>query len=171
MYLRISPLVSLSLLLYPVSSFQTPSHVLARRQWSSLAAGFGSAPRKAPAKLKPKAQWDRYLSLTSETPVPVGVFVDDEWWTVGSVKAKDASLTGAAVVRQRGLLVEVGAPIQHTRSRTPLVSRLTPLGILYRDHRFPHSMPNDFIQLSSKLKRRLNGDIKQMVTMLIVGRK
>ena len=74
-----------------------------------LRAGFGSAPNKAPAKLKPKAQWDRYLAMPSDVKgVTVGVKANDndEWLTVGTVKSK-GDAADAALVRQRALIVEV----------------------------------------------------------------
>lgn len=75
-------------------------------------AGFGSSSSsnkktKKEAKLKPKAQWDRYTDVLKKEPI-VRVAVqkdgDDEWLEVGRVRSKDNAFTEIAVAKQRALI-------------------------------------------------------------------
>lgn len=104
-----------------MQSWTTTSKTITRqaRQSSSscppLSAGFGTGNDKKEGKtvapLKPKQQWDRYLALKQAPRVMVGVQIQDtqDWLPVGSVKAKDAAVLEAAVLRQRALIAEVSA--------------------------------------------------------------
>jgi hypothetical protein len=65
-------------------------------------------------KLKPKQQWDRYLSFKNEPKIRVAVRVmgdddmlDDEWLEVGRVRTTKKELTKLAVARQRAIIAEV----------------------------------------------------------------
>jgi hypothetical protein len=62
-------------------------------------------------KLKPKQQWDRYLSFKNEPKIRVAVrLVDDEndeWLEVGRVRTTMDQLTELAVARQRAIIAEV----------------------------------------------------------------
>jgi hypothetical protein len=83
-------------------------------------AGFGAAPKNDKKKksnvLKPKQQWDRYVSLKTSEGFPVAVGVVDpttptpdnqiEWLQVGLVRSKDNAYTEEAVMRQRLLIAE-----------------------------------------------------------------
>jgi hypothetical protein len=75
------------------------------------------------AKLKPKSQWDRYLSITTP-PVRVAVRTggehqkeEDEWLEVGWVKyVEDENLSVDMIVaRQRALIAEVNILYMHNR--------------------------------------------------------
>jgi hypothetical protein len=90
--------------------------------------GFGtsSSSNSGPGnvvKLKPKSQWDRYLSFTTP-PVRVAVRAggeqqqeEDEWLEVGWVKhVEDENLSVDMVVaRQRALIAEVNILYMHNR--------------------------------------------------------
>jgi hypothetical protein len=81
-------------------------------------AGFGtekSKASKAPPKLKPKTQWDRYTDLKKSTSIPVAVRVIrqdgdhitySEWMKVGQVKSDEDQFTEMAVLAQRALLAD-----------------------------------------------------------------
>merc|ERR1740117_289466 len=86
-------------------------------------AGFGAASsskgdaaskkQKAPSKLKPKRQWDRYMSddLKSADAVRVAVRVvgrgsASKWFSSGEVKSAGNAHTEAAVVRHRALIAD-----------------------------------------------------------------
>jgi len=77
-------------------------------------AGFGSSSNsasKAQPKLKPKAQWDRYIDLKKATPVAVAVRVvrqdaESDWLEVGKIKSEKDEFTEMAVVSQRALLAD-----------------------------------------------------------------
>jgi hypothetical protein len=98
-------------------------------------AGFGSSSSSkkkkgsdnSSVKLKPKAQWDKYMSLKKSQSVQVSVRVvqsnsdqNGEWLQVGRVKSENDEYTEAAIVMQRGIIAE------HAR-------RLYPLKILPKD--------------------------------------
>mmetsp|Transcript_14042 Transcript_14042/g.34017 ORF Transcript_14042/g.34017 Transcript_14042/m.34017 type:complete len:255 (+) Transcript_14042:108-872(+) len=61
-------------------------------------------------KLKPKKQWDRYMSqdLKSSDSVRVAVRIpsNNKWLAVGEIKSKDDAYTEAAVIRHRSLIAE-----------------------------------------------------------------
>lgn len=71
-----------------------------------------SGKKKALSKLKPKKQWDRYVSdgLKTADSVRVAVRVlergPDKWFASGEIKSKDNAYTEAAVVRHRALIGE-----------------------------------------------------------------
>lgn len=105
-------------------AFMTASHYQQRAAFAPSTtttttvtmAGFGgAAPKKKGAskkkkdvKLKPKQQWDRYMSddLKVFDAVRVAVRNDGDWFEVGTIKSKDNAYTEAAVVRQRMLIAE-----------------------------------------------------------------
>lgn len=66
---------------------------------------------KKEIKLKPKQQWDRYLSFKTEPKIRVAVRVvedeSQEWLEVGRVKAQNPDYTELAVARQRAIIAEV----------------------------------------------------------------
>jgi len=66
--------------------------------------------------LKPKSQWDRYLSLKTATSFKVGVRkVDgDEWLDVGYARSDSNEFTEIAIARQRAIIAE------HARRVHPL---------------------------------------------------
>jgi hypothetical protein len=80
-------------------------------------AGFGGndAPKRE-TKLKPKQQWDRYLSLKKDEKISVAVRATDteEWLEVGNVKSKANEFSDIAVARQRALIAD------HARRLFPL---------------------------------------------------
>lgn len=73
-----------------------------------------SKDNKGPAaKLKPRKQWDRYISddLKSSDSIRVAVRVvsssdASKWYPVGDIKSKDNAHTEAAVIRHRMLIAE-----------------------------------------------------------------
>lgn len=92
---------------------------------TTLMAGFGSPSKgsggkkkKKEQKLKPKQQWDRYISLKKETMVRVAVQGEEDdnndWLEVGRVKSKDNANTEIAVAKQRVIIAE------HSRRLYPL---------------------------------------------------
>lgn len=94
----------------------------------TLMAGFGAASSsssssskgknkkkdgsKKSTKLKPKKQWDRYMSegLKSADAIQVAVRVvgSKKWLSVGEIKSKDNAHTDAAVIRHRALIGDHG---------------------------------------------------------------
>jgi hypothetical protein len=80
--------------------------------FGKAAASSNSNASKAPLKLKPKAQWDRFLDMKKWTPIPVAVRVvrtdgtSSDWLEVGKVKSEEDALTEMAVVIQRALLAD-----------------------------------------------------------------
>lgn len=86
------------------------------------ASGFGGGTSKASKaskktkvnKLKPKAQWDRFLDMKGAARIRVAVSSSatssadesDVWMEVGHVKSKDDAYTALAVARQRALIVD-----------------------------------------------------------------
>ena len=79
------------------------------------AGGFGAGGKEKPkklVKLKPKAQWDRFLAMKGANRVRVAVRTtntdadDSEWLEVGHVKSVDDAHTALAVARQRALIAE-----------------------------------------------------------------
>ena len=79
-------------------------------------AGFGSTSssskkgsKKSTNKLKPKKQWDRFMSeeLKSSNAIRVAVRVIDtstSWYEVGEIKTKDNAYTEAGVIKHRALV-------------------------------------------------------------------
>lgn len=71
----------------------------------------GNKKTKKEIKLKPKQQWDRYLSFKTEPKIRVAVRVmedeSQEWLEVGRVKAQNPEYTELAVARQRAIIAEV----------------------------------------------------------------
>ena len=69
---------------------------------------------KKMAKLKPKAQWDRFLGMKGAESTRIRVAVrtvnnseeeeEDEWLQVGHVKSVNNAYTELAVARQRALI-------------------------------------------------------------------
>jgi len=105
------------------SAFVIPSHhpIVAAstgKQQHMLMAGFGSSKtsstskgkkkRATTNKLKPKKQWDRFMSedLSSSDDIRVGVRVIDgsTWYEVGEIKTKNNQHTDAAVIKHRTLI-------------------------------------------------------------------
>jgi hypothetical protein len=82
---------------------------LAAGKGGGFGGGVAKQNNKDSSKLKPKQQWDRYLSFKKERAIPVGVRVADEnWLEVGCIKSKDdATPVDIAVTRQRALIAEV----------------------------------------------------------------
>jgi hypothetical protein len=85
---------------------------------SSSGGGGGKGEEKkrskeVAVKLKPKQQWDRYLSFKNEPKIRVAVrvvgddVVSDEWLEVGRVRTTMKHLTELAVARQRAIIAEV----------------------------------------------------------------
>lgn len=83
-------------------------------------AGFGgganasSKKKKTPLKLKPKLQWDRYVSLKHSDKVQVGIRLisesadtPSEWLEVGRIKTKENENIPLAVAIQRAIIAEV----------------------------------------------------------------
>lgn len=96
-------------------------------------AGFGASSKKGKAskkdsgnakKLKPRKQWDRFISddLKTSDSVRVAVRVvavpasssPDKWFLVGEIKSKDNAYTEASVIRHRMLIAD------HARRMFPL---------------------------------------------------
>ena len=88
-----------------------------KQQYTLLMAGFGSKTsstskgkkKKATTnKLKPKKQWDRFMSedLSSSDAIRVGVRVIDgsTWYEVGEIKTKDNQHTDAGIIKHRTLI-------------------------------------------------------------------
>ena len=85
-----------------------------------LLAGFGSkktstskgkkVKKTTTNKLKPKKQWDRFMSedLSSSDAIRVGVRVTDTstWYEVGEIKTKDNQHTDAGVIKHRTLILD-----------------------------------------------------------------
>ena len=84
---------------------------------TSLMAGFGTSlskgkkgsKKKTNGKLKPKKQWDRFMSekLKSSDAIRVAVRVVDgspTWYEVGEIKTKDNAHTEAGVIKHRVLI-------------------------------------------------------------------
>ena len=108
------------------SAFVIPSHhpVVAastsKQQYTTLLmAGFGSKTsstskgknKKATTnKLKPKKQWDRFMSedLSSSDAIRAGVRVIDTstWYEVGEIKTKNNQHTDAGVIKHRTLILD-----------------------------------------------------------------
>ena len=106
----------------PTCAFVIPSHhqlvPSAIKQQHTLMAGFGSTSpspskgkkgsKKATNKLKPKKQWDRFMSedLKSSDAIRVAVRVVDgsTWYEVGEIKTKDNAHTEAGVIKHRTLI-------------------------------------------------------------------
>jgi len=93
---------------------------------SSSSKKKGKRDKKTTVVLKPKQQWDRFLSWKKSTSVMVAVRVanDDstlgQWLEVGKIKSEDDKYTEIAVVSQRGIIAE------HSK-------RLYPLKVLPKD--------------------------------------
>lgn len=72
-------------------------------------AGGKKNPKKL-AKLKPKAQWDRFLGMKGSNRVRVAVRTtntdENEWLQVGHIKSVNDEFTALAVARQRALIAE-----------------------------------------------------------------
>jgi hypothetical protein len=103
------------------TTYRYTRHTPSTRQF--LAAGKGgfgggsTKQNKDSSKLKPKQQWDRYLSFKKERAIPVGVRVDENWLEVGSIKSKDdATPVEVTVTRQRALIAEVCVSL-HSESK------------------------------------------------------
>lgn len=108
------------------SAFVIPSHhpVVAStgKQQHMLMAGFGSSKTSSKStskgkkkkattnKLKPKKQWDRFMSddLSSSDVIRVGVRVIDgsTWYEVGEIKTKDNQHTDAGIIKHRTLILD-----------------------------------------------------------------
>jgi len=85
-------------------------------EFAPLMAGFGASSSKGKkdsnkksTKLKPRKQWDRYMSedLKSADAIRVAVrvgAVEAKWFSVGEIKSKDNAYTEAAVIRHRALI-------------------------------------------------------------------
>lgn len=78
---------------------------------STTSSSSSNTSSKALAKLKPKAQWDRYLEMKKSTPIYVAVRVvrttgTSDWLEVGFIKSEDDSHTVIAVVAQRALIAD-----------------------------------------------------------------
>lgn len=88
-------------------------------EFAPLMAGFGASSSKGKkgkkdsnkksTKLKPKKQWDRYMSedLKSADALRVAVrvgAVEAKWFSVGEIKSEDNAYTEAAVIRHRALI-------------------------------------------------------------------
>ena len=84
-----------------------------------LLAGFGSktstskgkkVKKTTTNKLKPKKQWDRFMSedLSSSDAIRVGVRVIDgsTWYEVGEIKTKDNQHTDAGIIKHRTLILD-----------------------------------------------------------------
>jgi len=87
------------------------------RRFVTYMAGFGAnssgsskKQKKTIQKLKPKQQWDRYLSLKDCKTVTAAVRKDgkdeNEWINVGYVKSASNEFTDIAIARQRALIAE-----------------------------------------------------------------
>ena len=65
------------------------------------------------SKLKPKAQWDRYMKMKKLTGVRVSARVNNgddklgEWMEIGKIKSENDELAEAAVALQRAIIAEV----------------------------------------------------------------
>ena len=85
-----------------------PSRVLLQAGGFGGGGGSKGKKSKSAAKLKPKAQWDRFLDMKGATRIPVAVSTSqDEWLKVGNVRSKENAYTELAVARQRALIAEV----------------------------------------------------------------
>ena len=73
----------------------------------------GGKKKNTASKLKPKAQWDRYMKMKKVTAVRVSVRVNNgddklgEWMEIGKIKSENDELAEAAVALQRALIAEV----------------------------------------------------------------
>jgi len=84
--------------------------------------GGGGGASATPLKLKPKAQWTKFKSLTNESSVTVAMRVvakegsDDvgQWFDVGMIKSEGDEFTEVAVALQKGIITE------HARRLHPL---------------------------------------------------
>jgi hypothetical protein len=78
-------------------------------------------------KLKPKQQWDRYLSFKNEPKIRVAVRVveddNDEWLEVGRVRTTMNQLTELAVARQRAIIAEVSYTVINKQQKIDFMER------------------------------------------------
>ncbi|KAG7368017.1 hypothetical protein IV203_030760 [Nitzschia inconspicua] len=116
----------------PISSGTTLPPSRSTQSFSRLfGGGFGggddknTTKKKKEIKLKPKQQWDRYLSFKTEPKIRVAVRVvedeSDEWLEVGRVKTKEMQYTEMAVARQRAIIAEHAKrlyPLQISNKKT-----------------------------------------------------
>ena len=97
----------------------SPSRVAPSKTPTLYAGGFGGSSNNkkdiaAEQKLKPKAQWDRFLNTckgAARVRVAVRTTATADWIEVGHVKSVDNAYTALAVARQRALIAEVRAYI------------------------------------------------------------
>ena len=120
----------------PTKTTTTPAVIASRPLFSPALemAGFGgsggggmskkggkkkkSTTTNVMAKLKPKAQWDRYIKMKHTSGIRVGVRVNNsnngdekkevgQWLEIGKIKCENNELVEAAVAVQRALIAEV----------------------------------------------------------------
>mmetsp|Transcript_3099 Transcript_3099/g.3580 ORF Transcript_3099/g.3580 Transcript_3099/m.3580 type:complete len:236 (-) Transcript_3099:29-736(-) len=132
-------------------------------------AGFGASSKKGKAskkdsgntkKLKPRQQWDRFISddlKTSDSvrvavrvvPVPASLS-PDKWFEVGEIKSKDNAYTEASVIRHRMLIAD------HAR-------RMFPLQILANDKLdWGYSYSSDTENRDAECEWKIAGKIENM---------
>ena len=108
----------------PSKPLLTTTPMVISKPWSRLSmaassgGGFGGSKTSSSASssvtLKPKQQWDRYLTMSKETGTvtsQVAVRKQDspEWLVVGAVRSASGVALEAAVARQRSLIADVSA--------------------------------------------------------------
>eukprot|EP00977_Amphora_coffeiformis_P028468 scaffold35293_cov260-Amphora_coffeaeformis.AAC.4 len=111
--------VSMSKLSPPSSSTNAVTSTTALQAGGGFGGGGGSKKKSSSseAKLKPKAQWDRFLEMKKgATRIRVAVKTtsndndsndeEGEWLEVGHVKSAEDKYTALAVARQRALIAE-----------------------------------------------------------------
>lgn len=84
-----------------------------------LFAGFGNVEKndkKEGVKLKPKQQWDRYmtnLKKMERVKVAVRIKGTEDWIVAGYVKSIDNAFTELAVIKQKALIADVSIERDH----------------------------------------------------------